>query len=63
MLLEFSLYQIDTFQKSLNFYENDCNSFNSSLDSSEVKGNWKLLKYFLSSFYCIFLIESITENY
>lgn len=56
MLLEFSLYQMDAFQKSLNFYENDCSSYNSSLDSSEVEGSRKVLKYFLSSFYCIFLI-------
>ena len=33
MLLEFSLYQMDTFQNALKFYENDCNSYNSSLHS------------------------------
>lgn len=44
MLLEFSLYQMDTFQNALNFYENDCNSYNSSLDSSEAEGSRKVLK-------------------
>lgn len=44
MLLEFSLYQMDTFQNALKFYENDGNSYNSSLDSSEVEGSRKVLK-------------------